>query len=97
MSTYTVTTTDLEDQALGWAAGPGVNTQEWFDSWVHNQLATWTLQYQATIAPVPTRDVASAYLLATPEQQKAAMDALGMPPPAVPIENAVPPDPWMHP
>lgn len=96
MSNYTITTTDIEDAALTFIAG-GDDAAAWLDNYVHAQLTTWTLQYQASVAKVSAKNIGEAYLLATPEQQQAVLDALG-----ITVSEAMQPDdataaPWMVP
>jgi hypothetical protein len=66
MSTYTITTTDDEDNGIVFASrDPNVDKQTYLEACVHGQLLNpWTLRWQASVTVAPTIDIAKAYLSA---------------------------------
>src|SRR5262252_3082233 len=81
-STYTITTSDDEDNAIAHVAGdPSVDKQVYLEACVHGQLLQpWVRQYWIATSPVPPVDVATGYVTATPDQQQQINDILGLTP-----------------
>jgi hypothetical protein len=93
-STYTITTDDNEDAAILFTAGnPDTDPQVYLEACVHGQLLQpWTNTYLLATAPVSPVDVGTSYAHATPEQQSAIHDILGLTPTTPPDGTIPPPD-----
>src|SRR5262252_890292 len=94
-STYTITTSDDEDNAIAHTAGdPNVDKQVYLEACVHGQLLEpWTRNYYIATSPVPPIDVATGYVTATPEQQDQIHEILGLTPTPPPDGGGTPPAP----
>jgi hypothetical protein len=81
-STYTITTSDDEDNGIVFTAGDAsVDKQVYLEACVHGQLLEpWSRNYLIAAAPVPLTDVATAYATGTPEQQDQVHQVLGLTP-----------------
>jgi len=80
MGTYTITTTDDEDNGIAYAAGdPEVDKQAYLEACVRGQMLTpWTTRYQASTAIAPAADVALAYVAAPQDIQNQVTSLLGV-------------------
>ena len=81
MSTYQITATEEQDQALAWVAGEG-DPAAYLQARNDEILSSYVAQHNLASAPVPTKDVAAAYAYATPEQQAEVVTTLGLDDPA---------------
>jgi hypothetical protein len=80
MSSYTITTTDEQDRAIAFVAGnPNVDKQAYVSACVMGQLIEpWENQYQAATALAEPAVVGQAYLDASPAEQQAVLQILGV-------------------
>ena len=80
MSTFTITTSDVEDAAIKHVAGEQ-KPEAFLDRTIHQLLGSWAEQCLAAAAPRPAQEVAHAYLLAPAAEQQQVLNVLHLPTP----------------
>jgi hypothetical protein len=77
--TVVIDVSDTQQTALEWVAGGPANAEAYLQARNNEMLETYVRNYNIQSAPVPPLDMATAYVYATPDQQNAALAALGIP------------------
>jgi hypothetical protein len=78
MSDLTISTTPEQDAALAWLAAEDQTGEEYLSARIDEVLASYVEQYNISRAPITVDQGVQAFLKASPEQQAAAMQALGV-------------------
>jgi hypothetical protein len=73
-----ITTTPEQDAALEWLAGEDQTAEQYLTARIDEVLASYVEQYNISRAPITVDQGVQAFLKASPEQQAAAMQALGV-------------------